>query len=49
MPSTSEKQRKYFGAVMSAKKMGLTKGKAAKTAKEMNMRQIKEFLVKKKK
>ena len=47
MPSTSEKQRKFFGAVMGAKK-GSSKvsGKAKKVAKEMPEKEIKHFLKK---
>jgi hypothetical protein len=45
MPSVSEKQRKFFGAVMGAKK-GQTgiKKKAKKVAKEMPKKEIKKFL-----
>jgi hypothetical protein len=46
MPSTSEKQRKFFGAVMSAKKGGKASGKAEKAAKEMPEEQIKDYLKK---
>jgi hypothetical protein len=47
MPSKSEKQRKFFGAVMSAKKgaKGVT-GAAKKAAKEMPEKEIKKFLKK---
>jgi len=47
MPAKSEKQRKFFGAVMSAKKgkKGVT-GAAKKTAKEMPEKVIKHFLKK---
>jgi hypothetical protein len=47
MPSKSEKQRKFFGAVMSAKKgkKGVT-GAASKAAKEMPEKEIKKFLKK---
>ena len=45
MPAKSEKQRKFFGAVMSAKKgqKGVT-GAAKKAAKEMPEKEIKKFL-----
>jgi len=45
MPSVSEKQRKFFGAVMGAKK-GQTgiKKKAKKVAEEMPKKEIKKFL-----
>lgn len=48
MPSKSEKQRKFFGAVMGAKK-GKKKvsGAAKKVAKEMPEKEIKKFLKKK--
>jgi hypothetical protein len=47
MPSKSEKQRKFFGAVAGAKK-GDSKvsGAAKKTAKKMPMKEIKKFLKK---
>jgi len=47
MPAKSEKQRKFFGAVMGAKKgqKGVT-GAAKKTAKEMPKKEIKKFLKK---
>ena len=47
MPAKSEKQRKFFGAVMSAKKgqKGVT-GAAKKAAKEMPEKEIKHFLKK---
>lgn len=47
MPAKSEKQRKFFGAVMSAKKgkSGVS-GAAKKTAKEMTTKQISDFLKK---
>lgn len=47
MPAKSEKQKKFFGAVMGAKKgqKGVT-GKAKKTAKEMPKKEIKKFLKK---
>jgi len=47
MPSKSEKQRKFFGAVMSAKKgqKGVT-GAAKKAAKDMPEKEIKKFLKK---
>jgi len=45
MPAKSEKQRRFFGAVMSAKKhkKGVS-GAAAKAAKGMTTKQIKDFL-----
>ena len=47
MPSKSEKQRKFFGAVMGAKKgKGKVKGAAKKVAKEMPEKEIKKFLKK---
>jgi hypothetical protein len=47
MPSKSEKQKKFFGAVMGAKKgqKGIS-GQAKKTAKEMSEKEIKKFLKK---
>jgi len=49
MPAKSEKQRRFFGAVMGAKKhKGKVKGAAAKAAKEMTTSQIKDFLHKEK-
>jgi hypothetical protein len=47
MPAKSEKQRKFFGAVMGAKKgkKGAS-GKAKKVAKEMPKKKIKKFLTK---
>ena len=47
MPSKSEKQRKFFGAVMGAKKgqKGVT-GAAKKAAKDMPEKEIKKFLKK---
>jgi hypothetical protein len=47
MPAKTEKQRKFFGAVMSAKKgkKGVT-GAAKKAAKEMSKKTIKDFLKK---
>lgn len=49
MPSVSEKQRKFFGAVMGAKKgqNGISK-KAKEVAEEMPKKEIKKFLKKKK-
>jgi hypothetical protein len=49
MPSVSEKQRKFFGAVMGAKKgqKGISK-KAKEVANEMPKKEIKKFLKKKK-
>lgn len=47
MPSKSEKQRKFFGAAMSAKKgEGKVTGAAKKVAKEMPEKEIKKFLKK---
>jgi len=47
MPATSEKQRKFFGAVMGAKKGEKgPSGKAKKVAKEMPEKEIKKFLKK---
>ena len=47
MPATSEKQRKFFGAVMGAKKgQKGVKGAAKKAAKDMTKGQIKDFLKK---
>ena len=46
MPSKTEKQRKFFGAVMSAKKGGKASGKAKEAAKDMSKEQIKDFLKK---
>ena len=45
MPAKSEKQKKFFGAVMGAKKgqKGVT-GAAKKAAKEMPKKEIKKFL-----
>lgn len=47
MPAKSEKQKKFFGAVMGAKKgqKGVT-GAAEKAAKEMPKKEIKKFLKK---
>lgn len=47
MPAKSEKQRRFFGAVMGAKKgqKGVT-GAAKKAAKEMTKGQIKDYLKK---
>jgi hypothetical protein len=47
MPAKTEKQRKFFGAVMSAKKgkKGVT-GAAKRAAKEMSANTIKDFLKK---
>jgi hypothetical protein len=45
MPASSEKQRRFFGAVMGAKKgKGGVGGKARKAAKGMSEDQIKDFL-----
>jgi SLT domain-containing protein len=48
MPAKTEKQKKFFGAVMGAKKgkKGI-KGAAKKTAKQMPKKEIKKFLKKK--
>lgn len=47
MPAKSEKQRKFFGAVMGAKKgKGKVTGAAKKAAKEMPEKEIKKFLKK---
>ena len=47
MPAKSEKQRKFFGAVMGAKKgqKGVS-GAAKKAAKDMPEKEIKKFLKK---
>ena len=47
MPAKTEKQKRYFGAVMGAKKgqKGVT-GAAKKTAKELPEKEIKKFLKK---
>ena len=45
MPSKSEKQKRFFGAVMGAKKHKKgVKGKAKKVANQMSATQIKHFL-----
>lgn len=45
MPARSEKQKRFFGAVMGAKKgRKNTKGAAKKVAKQMTTAQIKHFL-----
>ena len=47
MPATSEKQRKFFGAVMGAKKgQSGVSGPAKKAARGMTKTQIKHFLTK---
>lgn len=47
MPAKSEKQRKFFGAVMGAKKgQAGVSGAAKKTAKEIPKKEIKKFLKK---
>lgn len=47
MPSKTEKQRKFFGAVMGAKKgQKNVKGTAKKAAKKMSKKDIKDFLKK---
>jgi adenosine deaminase len=47
MPAKSEKQKKFFGAVMGAKKgQKGVKGAAKKTAKKMTKKQIKKYLKK---
>mgnify|MGYP000941689774 FL=1 len=45
MPAKSEKQRRFMGAVMSAKKGNKkVKGVAKSTSKKMSKRKIKDFL-----
>lgn len=45
MPAKSEKQRKFFGAVMGAKKgQKSVTGAAKKAAKEMPEKEVKKFL-----
>jgi len=47
MPAKSEKQKKFFGAVMGAKKgQSGVSGEAKKVAKEMPKKEIKKFLKK---
>jgi len=47
MPAKSEKQRKFFGAVMGAKKgQKNVTGAAKKAAKDMPKKEIKKFLKK---
>ena len=47
MPAKSEKQKKFFGAVMGAKKgQSNVSGEAKKVAKEMPKKEIKKFLKK---
>jgi hypothetical protein len=47
MPAKSEKQRKFFGAVMGAKKgQDDVSGEAKKVSKEMSKKEIKKFLKK---
>jgi len=47
MPAKSEKQRKFFGAVMSAKKgQKDVSGEAKKVSKDMSKKEIKKFLKK---
>jgi len=47
MPSKTEKQKKFFGAVMGAKKgQEKVSGKAKKVAKDMPKKEIKKFLKK---
>ncbi len=47
MPAKSEKQRKFFGAVMGAKEgQKGVKGAAKKVAKEMPIKEIKKYLKK---
>ena len=47
MPAKSEKQRKFFGAVMGAKKgQSKVSGEAKKVAKEMPKKEIKKYLKK---
>jgi hypothetical protein len=47
MPAKSEKQRRFFGAVMGAKKdqEGIS-GEAKEVSKEMSKKEIKKFLKK---
>jgi hypothetical protein len=48
MPASSEKQRRFFGSVMAAKKgKGGVGGEARRAAKQMSKDQIKDFLKKK--
>jgi hypothetical protein len=49
VPSTSEKQRKFFGAVMGCKKAGKCSSATKKTAKSMSKTKVKDFLKTKKK
>lgn len=45
MPAKTEKQKKFFGAVMGAKKgQSKTSGEAKKVAKELPKKEIKKFL-----
>ena len=46
MPAKSEKQRKFFGAVMSAKKGGKSSKEAKKAAKGMSKEKVKHYLKK---
>ena len=47
MPAKSEKQRKFFGAVMGAKKgQAEVTGAAKKVSKEMSKKKIEDFLKK---
>lgn len=47
MPSKTNKQKKFFGAVMGAKKGSKKiKGAAKKAAKDMTTSQVKDFLKK---
>ena len=49
MPATSEKQKKFFGAVMGCKKSGKCSPTTKKAAKSMTKKQVKDFLKVKKK
>jgi hypothetical protein len=44
VPSKTEKQRKFFGAVMGAKKTGKGSPQVKKVAKSMSKSKIKDFL-----
>jgi len=47
MPSKTEKQKRFFGAVMGAKKgQSKVSGKAREVAKEMPKKEIKKYLKK---
>lgn len=50
MPATSEKQRRFFGMILGAKRAGKMMGGAAgKAEKSMNMQQVRDFAMKPKK